>query len=91
MHQVNLKELVGYGESKCQVSSRARLITSRDDYCGRLNLLTPSRVKDAAAEIKTGESAPLDLPSDVPSQPAFGRQTFHHEIKALHEGRAYDE
>ena len=64
---------------------------SRDDGCGRLNLLTPTRVKEAASEIKTGESAPLDLPSDVPAQPAFGRQVFKHEIKPLTEGKAYDD
>lgn len=66
-------------------------VWGKDDYCGRLNLLTPARVKEAANEIKTGESAPLDLPSDVPAQPAFGRQVFHHEIKPLFEGRAYDD
>jgi hypothetical protein len=31
-----------------------------DDYIGRLNLLTPTRVKAAAAEIKTGEVIPLE-------------------------------
>jgi hypothetical protein len=31
-----------------------------DDYLGRLNLLTPTRVKAAAAEIKTGEVVPLE-------------------------------
>lgn len=56
-----------------------------------MNLLTPTRVKAAAAEIRTGESAPLDLPSNVPSVPAFGRQEFKHKIKALTEGKAYDD
>jgi hypothetical protein len=27
----------------------------------------------------------------VPNQPAFGRETFKHEIKTLHEGVAYDD
>ena len=27
---------------------------------GRLNLLTPTRIKAAAAEIKTGETVPLE-------------------------------
>ena len=62
-----------------------------DDYVGRLNLLTPARVKAAAVEIKTGEKARLDLPLDVPSQPAFGREKFEHSIKALVEGVAYDD
>lgn len=63
----------------------------QDDYCGRLNLLTPTRVKAAAAEIRTGETAPLDLPSNVPATPGFGRQDFKHTIKALRPGKAYDD
>ncbi|KAK5170344.1 uncharacterized protein LTR77_004931 [Saxophila tyrrhenica] len=63
----------------------------KDDYIGRLNLLTPSRVKAAAAEIKTGELARMDLPLNVPEQPAFGRETFKHEIKTLRENVAYDD
>lgn len=31
-----------------------------DDYIGRLNLLTPTRIKAAAAEIKTGDVVPLE-------------------------------
>lgn len=31
------------------------------------------------------------LPLDVPSQPAFGRETFKHEIKVLAENLAYDD
>lgn len=33
-----------------------------EDQLGRLNLLTPTRVKNAAAEIRTGEMARMDLP-----------------------------
>lgn len=63
-----------------------------DDYLGRINLLTPARVKAAAAaEIKTGEMARTDLPLHIPEQPAFGRQAFKHEIKALRPGLAYDD
>ena len=58
---------------------------------GRLNLLTPTRVKAASAEIKTGESCPLDLPSNVPAQPAFNRKVFEHTITPIVEGRAYDD
>ena len=63
----------------------------KNDNIGRLNLLTPSRVKAAAAEIKTGEMARMDLPLDVPEQPAFGRETFKHQIKTLRENLAYDD
>jgi hypothetical protein len=31
------------------------------------------------------------LPLNVPNQPAFGRETFQHEIKTLAEGIAYDD
>jgi hypothetical protein len=31
------------------------------------------------------------LPLDVPNQPAFGRETFKHEIKVLLENLAYDD
>ena len=63
----------------------------KDDGLGRLNLLTPDRVKAAAQEIKTGEMARMDLPLDVPKQPAFGRETFEHKIKTLRKDEAYDD
>ncbi|CAK1358560.1 hypothetical protein CB0940_06845 [Cercospora beticola] len=63
----------------------------KDDFLGRLNLLTPTRVKAAAAEIRTGEMARTDLPLNVPQQPAFGRQQFKHEIKPLRKDYAYDD
>lgn len=69
----------------------AAWVWGKDDYIGRLNLLTPARVKAAAAEIRTGEMARLDLPLHVPAQPAFGRETFQHTIKPLVEGAAYDD
>jgi hypothetical protein len=69
----------------------AAWVWGEDDYVGRLNLLTPARVKAAAAEIKTGEMARLDLPLDIPSQPAFGREKFEHSIKVLTKGVAYDD
>ena len=31
------------------------------------------------------------LPLDVPKQPAFGREIFHHEIKTLAKDLAYDD
>ncbi|KAL1955775.1 hypothetical protein VTO42DRAFT_8095 [Malbranchea cinnamomea] len=69
----------------------AAWVWGKDDQIGRLNLLTPSRVKAAAAEIKTGEIVPLDLPLNVPEQPGFGREKFVHKIKPLVEGVAYDD
>jgi len=69
----------------------AAWVWGEDDYVGRLNLLTPARVKAAASEIKTGEVARLDLPLDTPTQPAFGREKFEHTIKVLAEGIAYDD
>lgn len=69
----------------------AAWVWGREDQRGRLNLLTPTRVRAAAAEIKTGETARLDLPLDVPATPAFGRQAFQHEIHELVPGVAYDD
>ena len=62
-----------------------------DDQIGRLNLLTPTRVKAAAGEIKTGQMARMDLPLNVPAQPAFGREVFQHKIKVLKKDHAYDD
>ena len=46
----------------------------------------------AAKEIKSGEIVPLNLPLQVPAVPAFGRETFKHEIKPLSDlGVAYDD
>jgi hypothetical protein len=69
----------------------AAWVWGEDDYVGRLNLLTPARVKAASSEIKTGEMARLDLPLDTPKQPAFGREKFEHSIKILAENIAYDD
>jgi hypothetical protein len=38
----------------------AAWVWGEEDYLGRLNLLTPTRIKAAAAEIKTGEVVPLE-------------------------------
>lgn len=70
---------------------QAAWVWGSDDQLGRLNLLTPSRVSAAAKEIHSGEIVPVNLPLNVPEQPAFGRQKFEQEIKVLAEGRAYDD
>ncbi|KAK5014618.1 hypothetical protein LTR60_003269 [Cryomyces antarcticus] len=62
-----------------------------NDYLGRLNLLTPSRVAAAGKEIRTGEIIPVNLPLTTPEAPAFGREPFRHEIKILAENIAYDD
>ncbi|KAL4873723.1 hypothetical protein BDV12DRAFT_207512 [Aspergillus spectabilis] len=69
----------------------AAWVWGKDDQIGRLNLLTPARVKAAAAEIRTGEMVRLDLPLDVPKTPAFGREVFEHKIKPLGGGVGYDD
>ncbi|KAJ5091705.1 hypothetical protein NUU61_006575 [Penicillium alfredii] len=69
----------------------AAWVWGKDDQLGRLNLLTPQRVKGAAAEIQTGEMVRLDLPLDVPEKPAFDRETFQHTIKTLVPDMAYDD
>ncbi|KIV93106.1 hypothetical protein PV10_04347 [Exophiala mesophila] len=70
---------------------QAAWVWGKDDYIGRINLLTPTRVKAASAEIRTGEMARLDLPTNVPEQPAFGRQKFEMKILDLHGGISYDD
>ncbi|OJJ80996.1 uncharacterized protein ASPGLDRAFT_38604 [Aspergillus glaucus CBS 516.65] len=69
----------------------AAWVWGEDDAIGRLNLLTPTRVKTAIQEVKTGEIIRLDLPLDVPKTPAFGREVFQHNIKELFPGVAYDD
>lgn len=62
------------------------------DELGRLNLLTPRRIKAAAsAEIRTGDLVPLNLPLTIPATPGFGREQFVHRIKPLWPGIAYDD
>ncbi len=50
------------------------------DELGMLNLLTQETVAAAASEIREGHRISLDLPLDMPSHPAFGRECFQHEI-----------
>ncbi|EXJ88509.1 hypothetical protein A1O1_05439 [Capronia coronata CBS 617.96] len=62
-----------------------------EDNLGRLNLLTPRRVQAAASEIKTGETARVDLPLNVPKQPAWSREAFTLTIKVVDEGIGNDD
>ncbi|KAF2420015.1 hypothetical protein EJ08DRAFT_653937 [Tothia fuscella] len=70
---------------------QAAWVWGEDDYIGRLNLLTPTRVAAAAKEIRTGDIVPVNLPLDCPKVPAFNREPFRHEIKVLTENIAYDD
>lgn len=69
----------------------AAWVWGEEDFIGRLNLLTPSRVIVASKQIRSGEIVPLNLPLNVPEQPAFSREPFLHEIKTVAEGLAYDD
>lgn len=51
-----------------------------DDRFGTLNLLSPERVRAAAAEITSGRSFPLDLAWDELAPPLYDRPSFHHRI-----------
>ncbi|WEW55863.1 hypothetical protein PRK78_001296 [Emydomyces testavorans] len=96
----NLPSIPGAPEGAAWVWGKDDYVSALDapqmvndmDMLGRLNLLTPARVKAAAAaEIKTGELVPLNLPLNVPETPAFGREKFVHTIKPLLENIAYDD
>ncbi|KAH7125926.1 hypothetical protein EDB81DRAFT_202162 [Dactylonectria macrodidyma] len=70
---------------------QAAWVWGDDDNVGRLNLLTPARVAAAAKEIQTGETVPVNLPLNIPEQPAFERQCFHHEIKTVIPNLVFDD
>jgi Putative cyclase len=70
---------------------QAAWVWGPDDFIGRLNLLTPTRVAAAGKEIRDGDIIPLNLPLNVPETPAFDREPFRHEIKVIRENIAYDD
>src|ERR1700710_2097049 len=49
-----------------------------DDQLGRINLLTPERVKSAAAEVKEGLTFCLSLPLDRPNE--FVMAPYRHAL-----------
>jgi kynurenine formamidase len=51
-----------------------------EDNFGTLNLLSPGRVRAAAAEIKSGQLFPLDLSWDELSPPLYDRASFSHRV-----------
>ncbi|KAF1968087.1 hypothetical protein BU23DRAFT_515177 [Bimuria novae-zelandiae CBS 107.79] len=50
------------------------------DELGRLNLLTPERIRKSTQDVQTGEVVSLNLPLDVPRPPIFDRQPIQHQI-----------
>jgi hypothetical protein len=51
-----------------------------NDQLGRLNLLTPETVKEAASEIQTGKRISLDSALNSPPVPLFDRKRFEHTV-----------
>ena len=70
---------------------QAAWVWGAEDYIGRLNLLTPTRVAAAGKEIRSGDIVSVNLPLNVPDPPAFDREVFKHEIKVVKEGCGYDD
>jgi hypothetical protein len=52
-----------------------------NDELGALNMLTPSTVKSAAAEIQLGVRVSLDWSLNLPSYPSFGRPSFDWKME----------
>ena len=51
-----------------------------DDQIGRLNLITPEKVRAAAAEVRTGERFCLSLPLDLPGGNLLNPRRFPPEL-----------
>lgn len=54
-----------------------------DDELGTLNLLTPERVREATAEVRSGQCFSLDLPLDLPDPPIVPRQPYRHTVAGM--------
>jgi len=54
-----------------------------DDEVGTINLMTPERVRAAAAEIRSGRPFALNLPINIPDPPLFTRGKHTHTIKTF--------
>src|SRR5208337_1042497 len=50
------------------------------DELGTINLLTPERVREAAAGIRSGKVFPLNLPINIPDPPLFSRGRHIHKV-----------
>lgn len=61
-----------------------------DDRIGRLNLLTPERVRAAVAEVKAGERFCLSLPLDYPGGSALAPHRFPPQLRPTQrQGQAF--
>jgi len=60
-----------------------------DDQKGRLNLLTPAKVLQAVAEVRTGITFCLSLPLDFPGGDYHGLKRLAPELRAVHRGGGY--
>jgi len=56
-----------------------------DDQIGRLNLLTPARVRQAAAEVRLGQSYCLSLPLDLPGGHSVNPKRFPPRFAPVYE------
>ena len=52
-----------------------------DDEVGTINLLSPERVRAAAASIRSGKVFALNLPINIPDPPLFTRGKHRHTVK----------
>ncbi|ODV92514.1 hypothetical protein CANCADRAFT_1108 [Tortispora caseinolytica NRRL Y-17796] len=68
-----LAELIEQNASK-DIPPEAAWIWGDDDEIGRINLLSPERVKLATKEIVSGKTVPLNWDMTKPAVPSFGRQ-----------------
>ncbi len=57
-----------------------------DDEVGSINLLTPDRVREAAALVRTGHVFPLNLDLELVDPPLSGRRMFEHHIMVSDRG-----
>jgi kynurenine formamidase len=54
-----------------------------DDELGTLNLLTPERVREASAEIRSGRCFSLDLPLNLPDPPIVPRTPYKLTVNGM--------
>ena len=54
-----------------------------DDELGTLNLLTPERVREASAEIRSGRCFSLDLPLNLPNPPIVPRTPYKLTVNGM--------
>lgn len=55
-------------------------VFGREDDLGAINLLTPERVREGVATVRTGEVINVGLPLTEPDPPLFGREPIKHTL-----------